>query len=30
MDGRETARIAGLSLAAIYLVCMLLAAVSMG
>jgi hypothetical protein len=30
MDGRGTARIVGLSLAGIYLVCMLLAAASMG
>jgi hypothetical protein len=29
MDGRDTARIAGVCLAAIYLTCMLLAAVSM-
>ncbi len=30
MDGREAARITGVCLAAIYLTCMLLAAVSMG
>ena len=30
MDGRETARITGVCLTAIYLTCMLLAAVGMG